>query len=1655
MRRRLPELWALGFAALLSACGSPSDEEATSQAKPTTMEQALDGASCRPTVPPEAQPNAPTGVDMYCSGPWEYREECFKLSNTSACPEDGYHDKACQVDKTCDYTIRGPSTYSDRRSKGEDETRTDCDYSKKPPCVTQSSSIYLETCQLRATQLIAELKTQKLPGTQIPLEDPDFPLYVVSAVPAGNRLLGSSHTTQSSGSGWSSTITATPWTEACSITIGNVVKQGLYGQHPECGKQDALCPDYSRPKYAYCRAPAHGMENDPATCDSQGGQGLMYSPPDQSQYSLQNDINPQADIRQGSYPNRPRCLTAEDTAFSAVETKYTRLVTQLDAPVPQYVDGPALKFQLINALKLLFELHADDPAFDRTEQAGGFATRRERMMSLFGNYPEMNHFFRVDPAIDFAWGEGGPSTAMEPNTFSARWTGFVEAPQAGTYVFHLQADDGARVWVDGQSVLNQWGYSGPNWYTGSINLTVGRHALKVEYHEGVGAAGVHLKWQPPGVTAAVAIPANRLFTPDEQSNGLLGEYFDNHDLTSDACGTNLPELQASCPEAKDVQATLTLCQRMLDSHISDTAAGSFLQTCVSAASAISQLDASRCDIQAYRTAFRDINSQLLIRGLPRMTTTLGSAARVNELREKLAAIQQWYGMARAREASSAAPSPELMTFTSQVMQAFWKGAWLKDELGLVATTPEEAETVRARLLTDGFVADRQVLLAAFGEGGVPPLTGAPLLFLLDDSLRGLNERLLDVSRLHDMGCRFMACATRSTTTSQLWNVLANLHDPATFQARVSAAVNVPADWKRVFNQMASGHGALRSAVEDALGHEAGTYEADDLFTNPVTGPAMSLTSLLSESRARATGYAVNGLFTAQDDRTLKVGLDQQKQAAIVNELNRIIGELDTHITAYNGGRLTLVQGLLGQLQNQSGQASLDNKRLMLDERLTTLNKDLNALRVGQAVEEARLGDFMDGFQALYPAIAEQGQAMLKTEKFIEVKNRGRGGADDGIQDLAERDPEHLNDPFKLQPSVGSQLVFRVGGRWSPTCALGLTQGPNGTFVRVNTQPSGQTPIMTGPEGFSVVTSQDTYTAQANETVDSQGNFSNATNTDSFCGGFNLSIYGIGLGGMNSCMTSETGTTWSRTWNTSYSRGTNTHSTFSAARGLRSPMAPFPDEPVGGLLLVEMIRGATDRNSIRSVQVLQSPSTSVLVKAESDYYLVVNDADKAQCAQWLSDSRLQVQIAWLSPVTNEATSITTAMVSGLAKVKATGQQYAAQGRLLPSQINSLRTQAFSDFFQSCNCTSLEAYPESLRTLFSAFVEKALVDVEREVELVNLERQMREVALEINAVEDERAGAHAQSRLLSLTPAWALRNLDGSVLRLKLEALDEVMSQWLAPSVRILYPATLANFTTSELNLLNTLTQVDPTSPDTDIVALAQTAKQAAQAVETRLSATRIGSPASQVLDVIVSIPKPGTTPSTLYRKMDPAQAKAIWTEILANGSFALTITPEHVYSLSGGQKLLPCNQMTPVIRSMVLFGILPNNNSSDPYTIPLGLTRTMRFPAASSLYQYDFATPAYLGPSAQVLFGTMSDPVSPVAVRLDNYLGVSSVATGLSPFNSYHVNLQSFVDNYPPSTPGVINPNNPMAKINELLVAFRVETRQEAPNVKAPGVLRCQ
>ena len=89
--------------------------------------------------------------------------------------------------------------------------------------------------------------------------------------------------------------------------------------------------------------------------------------------------------------------------------------------------------------------------------------------------------------------EGGPTT-----NFAARYTGQFDVSRGGNHTFYLTSDDGSRLIVDGQEVIDNDGLQGSTLQTGAINLGAGTHTIEVLYFQSGGPGDLDLDWAGPG-----------------------------------------------------------------------------------------------------------------------------------------------------------------------------------------------------------------------------------------------------------------------------------------------------------------------------------------------------------------------------------------------------------------------------------------------------------------------------------------------------------------------------------------------------------------------------------------------------------------------------------------------------------------------------------------------------------------------------------------------------------------------------------------------------------------------------------------------------------------------------------------------------------------------------------------------------------------------------------------------------------------------------------------------------------------------------------------------------------------------------------------------------------------------------------------------------
>jgi hypothetical protein len=102
---------------------------------------------------------------------------------------------------------------------------------------------------------------------------------------------------------------------------------------------------------------------------------------------------------------------------------------------------------------------------------------------------------RIDPKVDFRWAAAAPDASMHPDLFSVRWSGSVLPKASETYTFYTQSNDGVRLWVNGQPLIDNWTVHVLHEDLGTIALEAGHaYSLRMEFFENKGSATARLMW---------------------------------------------------------------------------------------------------------------------------------------------------------------------------------------------------------------------------------------------------------------------------------------------------------------------------------------------------------------------------------------------------------------------------------------------------------------------------------------------------------------------------------------------------------------------------------------------------------------------------------------------------------------------------------------------------------------------------------------------------------------------------------------------------------------------------------------------------------------------------------------------------------------------------------------------------------------------------------------------------------------------------------------------------------------------------------------------------------------------------------------------------------------------------------------------------------
>ncbi|MDE3183782.1 MAG: right-handed parallel beta-helix repeat-containing protein [Bacteroidota bacterium] len=109
------------------------------------------------------------------------------------------------------------------------------------------------------------------------------------------------------------------------------------------------------------------------------------------------------------------------------------------------------------------------------------------------------------------------SVANRSNDYSINYTGYINVPADGQYTFYTTSDDGSKLYIDNNLVVDNNAVQSATERSGTIGLKAGLHAITVGYFQQAGGSVLSVSYSGPGLSKQV-IPNSSLYRISTSSN---------------------------------------------------------------------------------------------------------------------------------------------------------------------------------------------------------------------------------------------------------------------------------------------------------------------------------------------------------------------------------------------------------------------------------------------------------------------------------------------------------------------------------------------------------------------------------------------------------------------------------------------------------------------------------------------------------------------------------------------------------------------------------------------------------------------------------------------------------------------------------------------------------------------------------------------------------------------------------------------------------------------------------------------------------------------------------------------------------------------------------------------------------------------------------
>ena len=163
---------------------------------------------------------------------------------------------------------------------------------------------------------------------------------------------------------------------------------------------------------------------------------------------------------------------------------------------------------------------------------------------------------RIDNQLEFDW-PWSPGDGVADDDFSIRWTGYIQSDKSFDGWLGLSSDDGIRMWIDDQLVIDNWTKGATSMVTTPKNIEAGKkYKVRIEMWEGGWGARAHLRWNLEKVNFQ---PAIDIAKKADVAIVVLGESNELVEENRDVASLDLHGMQQELIEAIQKTGTPVVC----------------------------------------------------------------------------------------------------------------------------------------------------------------------------------------------------------------------------------------------------------------------------------------------------------------------------------------------------------------------------------------------------------------------------------------------------------------------------------------------------------------------------------------------------------------------------------------------------------------------------------------------------------------------------------------------------------------------------------------------------------------------------------------------------------------------------------------------------------------------------------------------------------------------------------------------------------------------------------------------------------------------------------------------------------------------------------------------------------------------------------------